>query len=117
MSPSLTSGRSATAFSITSTADTPEYEPVIPDPLTVRTSAFHPARRFFGPSIEQRATLRWSEIAAARNKIVHLQMQIAPRTLAPPRDEHRRAHALRPRGACEEPPGSLPTGQQSQRCY
>lgn len=37
---------------------------------------FYPARWFFGSSIEQSTTLRWSEIAAARGKTVHPQMQI-----------------------------------------
>lgn len=37
---------------------------------------FHPARRDFGPSRERGVTLRWSEVAAARGKIVHPQMQV-----------------------------------------
>jgi hypothetical protein len=35
---------------------------------------FHPARRFFGSSIEQSTTLRWSEIAAADLLLQHPQV-------------------------------------------
>lgn len=46
---------------------------IVPSGFEAYARVFHPARRVFGPSIEQRATLRWSEIAAARNKTVHPQ--------------------------------------------
>jgi hypothetical protein len=49
---------------------------IVPSGFEAYARVFHPARRVFGPSIEQGATLRWSEIAAARNKTVHPQMQI-----------------------------------------
>jgi hypothetical protein len=49
---------------------------IVPSGFEAYARVFHPARRFFGRSIEQSASLRWSEIAEARGKVVHPQMQI-----------------------------------------
>lgn len=49
---------------------------IVPSGFEAYARLFHPARRFFGPSIEQSTSLRWSEIAAARNKKIHPEMQI-----------------------------------------
>ncbi len=49
---------------------------IVPSGFEAYARVFHPARRFFGSSIEQSVTLRWSEMAAARGKTVHPEMQI-----------------------------------------
>jgi hypothetical protein len=49
---------------------------IVPRGFEAYARVFHPARWFFGRSFEQSTALRWSEIAAARGKIVHPQMQI-----------------------------------------
>jgi hypothetical protein len=49
---------------------------IIPSGFEAYARLFHPARRFFAPSMEQSTPLRWSEIAAARGKTVHPEMQI-----------------------------------------
>ncbi|MGA9162224.1 MAG: hypothetical protein WB297_15350 [Actinomycetota bacterium] len=49
---------------------------IVPSGFEAYARVFHPAHRFFGPSIEQSAPLRWSEVAAARNKTIHPEMQI-----------------------------------------
>ena len=49
---------------------------IVPSGFEAYARLFHPARRDFGPSIEQSTPLRWSEIAAARGKTVHPEMQI-----------------------------------------
>jgi hypothetical protein len=49
---------------------------IVPSGFEAYARVFHPARRFLGPSIEQRVILRWSEIAEARGKTVHPEMQI-----------------------------------------
>lgn len=49
---------------------------IVPSGFETYARVFHPGRRFFGNSIEQSAPLRWSEVAAARGKTVHPEMQI-----------------------------------------
>jgi hypothetical protein len=49
---------------------------IVPSGFDAYARVFHPARRYFGPSIEQSTALPWSEIAAARGKTVHPEMQI-----------------------------------------
>jgi hypothetical protein len=49
---------------------------IVPSGFEAYARVFHPARRFFGRSIEQTVALRWSEIAAARGKTAHAEMQI-----------------------------------------
>ena len=49
---------------------------IVPSGFEAYARVLHPARRFFGPSIEQSVPLRWSEIAAARGKTVHPEMRL-----------------------------------------
>jgi hypothetical protein len=49
---------------------------IVPSGFQAYARVFHPARWFYGRSIEQSTPLRWSEIAAARGKTVHPEMQI-----------------------------------------
>jgi hypothetical protein len=49
---------------------------IVPSGFEAYARVFHPGRRFFGPTIEQSTPLRWSEVASARSKTVHPEMQI-----------------------------------------
>jgi hypothetical protein len=49
---------------------------IVPSGFGAYARVFHPGRRFFGPSIEQSVALRWGEIARARGKTVHPEMQV-----------------------------------------
>ena len=49
---------------------------IVPSGFEAYARVFHPGRRFFGNSMEESIVLRWSEIASARGKTVHTEMQI-----------------------------------------
>ena len=49
---------------------------IVPSGFEAYARVFHPGRRFFGNSIEQSVTLRWPEVASARGKTIHPEMQI-----------------------------------------
>jgi hypothetical protein len=49
---------------------------LIPSGFEAYARVFHPGRRFVGNSMEESIALRWSEIASARGKTVHPEMQI-----------------------------------------
>jgi hypothetical protein len=49
---------------------------LVPSGCDAYARIFHPGRRIFAHDREQSVPLRWSEVAAARGKTVHPQMQI-----------------------------------------
>ena len=49
---------------------------IVPSGFETYARIFHPGRRFFGNSIKQSDVLRWSEIASARGKTIHPEMQV-----------------------------------------
>ncbi len=49
---------------------------IVPSGFEAYARIFHPGRRFFGNSIKQSDVLRWSEIASARGKTIHPEMQV-----------------------------------------
>src|SRR5438874_2484397 len=49
---------------------------IVPSGYEAYARLLHPARRFFGNSIEQSVALRWSEIAASRGKTMHPEVQL-----------------------------------------
>jgi hypothetical protein len=49
---------------------------IVPSGFQSYARLLHPARRFFGPSIEQSAPLRWSAIAEARGKTMHPEVEL-----------------------------------------
>lgn len=49
---------------------------IVPSGFEAYARVFHPGRRFFGNLMEESIELRWSEIASARGKTVHPEMQI-----------------------------------------
>jgi hypothetical protein len=49
---------------------------IVPSGYEAYARVLHPARRFLAPSIEASVVLRWSEIAAARGKVMHPQVGI-----------------------------------------
>jgi hypothetical protein len=49
---------------------------LVPSGFEAYARVFHPGRRFFARGREQSVSLRWSEIAEARGKKVHPEMQI-----------------------------------------
>jgi hypothetical protein len=58
---------------------------IVPSGFEAYARLVHPARRFFGPSAEQSVPLRWSEIAAARGKTIHPEVEL--QALIDTRDE------------------------------
>ncbi len=59
---------------------------IVPGGFQSYARLLHPARRFFGPSAEQSIPLRWSEIAEARGKTMHPEVQL--QALIDNRDEY-----------------------------
>jgi len=49
---------------------------IVPSGFDAYARLLHPARRFFGPSADQSVPLRWSEIAEARGKTMHPEVQL-----------------------------------------
>ena len=49
---------------------------LVPSGFEAYARVFHPAKRLQGPSAEESTALRWAEIAAVRDKVVHPEMQI-----------------------------------------